>query len=141
MTYCVAVLLESGMVFAPGFAHEMRGLMISPALEDDGVLERAGDRVLCCSAPAVWLGTQAVIGLLRSARRSRRWPGTVWDGATMFDVMGLLSAAVRLGQHLNGPTWRDRAADSMRPFSGGRPLRASRPGLFRMYAEGNFIEA
>jgi len=37
----VAVLLESGMVFASAFAHEMRAWMISPAFSKMTVFERA----------------------------------------------------------------------------------------------------
>jgi len=103
--------------------------------------ERAGDRVLVLlSSASGWY--QAVIGLLRQPRRSRRWPGHCVDGADDVRCDGACVRS-RCDEQRRGPTYLEgSAADSMRPFAGGRPAEGrSRPGCSDVTPKANFIEA
>ena len=64
MTYCVAVLLEGGMVFASD-SRTNAGLDDFASFCKMTVFERKGDRVLVLLSSGSLAGTQAVIGLLR----------------------------------------------------------------------------
>ena len=67
--------------------------------------------------------------------------GNLWSAATMFDVAVLVSGAMRDIERRDGAYLQENEAGFNASFIvggqiGGEPLR-----LFRIYAEGNFIEA
>ncbi|APD47746.1 peptidase [Synechococcus sp. CS-602] len=140
MTYCVAVLLESGMVFASD-SRTNAGLDDFASFSKMTVFERAGDRVLVLLSSGSLAGTQAVIGLLRQRGEAGDGQATVWTARTMFDVMGLVSDAVRAIGQRDGPYLEGSGGGFNASFLVGGQLKGEPPRLFRMYAEGNFIEA
>ena len=85
-------------------------------------------------------GTEAVIGVLNK-RCADGNVGNLWSAATMFDVAVLVSGAMRDIERRDGAYLQENEAGFNASFIvggqiGGEPLR-----LFRIYAEGNFIEA
>ncbi|WP_216918731.1 peptidase [Synechococcus sp. CCAP 1479/9] len=140
MTYCVAVLLESGMVFASD-SRTNAGLDDFASFCKMTVFERKGDRVLVLLSSGSLAGTQAVIGLLRQRAEAGDGEPTVWTARTMFDVMVLVSDAVRAIEQRDGPYLKASGSSFNASFLVGGQIRGEAPRLFRMYAEGNFIEA
>jgi putative proteasome-type protease len=92
-------------------------------------------------------GTQAVISVLtQNATRPEKdvKPGdkpTIWTAKTMFDVAGVVSDAMREIEYRD----KEHLAKSDLTFNAsfilGGQLRGEPMRLFRLYAEGNFIEA
>ncbi|MCP9917857.1 peptidase [Cyanobium sp. ATX 6F1] len=140
MTYCVAVLLESGMVFASD-SRTHAGVDDFASFCKMTVFERTGDRVLVLLSSGSLAGTQAVISLLRQRADAGNGDANLWTARTMFDVLGLVSDAVRAIQQRDGPYLEGSAGGFNASFLVGGQIKGEVPRLFRMYAEGNFIEA
>lgn len=140
MTYCVAVLLEGGMVFASD-SRTNAGLDDFASFCKMTVFERKGDRVLVLLSSGSLAGTQAVIGLLRQRAEAGDGSPSVWTAPTMFEVMVLVSDAVRAIEERDGPYLEASGSSFNASFLVGGQIRGEEPRLFRMYAEGNFIEA
>jgi putative proteasome-type protease len=105
------------------------------------VFERKGDRVLVLLSSGSLAGTQAVIGLLRQRAEAGDGSPSVWTAQTMFEVMGLVSDAVRAIEQRDGPYLKASGSSFNASFLVGGQIKGEEPRLFRMYAEGNFIEA
>ena len=140
MTYCVAVLLEGGMVFASD-SRTNAGLDDFASFCKMTVFDRPGDRVLVLLSSGSLAGTQAVIGLLRQRAEAGDGSPSVWTAQTMFEVMGLVSDAVRAIEQRDGPYLKASGSSFNASFLVGGQIKGEEPRLFRMYAEGNFIEA
>ncbi|WP_216904168.1 peptidase [Synechococcus sp. CCY 9618] len=140
MTYCVAVLLESGMVFASD-SRTNAGVDDFASFCKMTVFERTGDRVLVLLSSGSLAGTQAVISLLGQRADADDGEPTIWTARTMFDVMVLVSDAVRAIEQRDGPYLKGTAGGFNASFLVGGQIKGEVCRLFRMYAEGNFIEA
>ncbi|KEF40828.1 MAG: peptidase [Cyanobium sp. CACIAM 14] len=140
MTYCVAVLVEGGMVFTSD-SRTNAGLDDFATFCKMTVFERAGDRVIVLLSSGSLAVTQAVISLLRQRADTADGIPNVWTARTMFDVMGLVSEAVRAIEQRDGPYLKGSAGGFNASFLVGGQIRGEEPRLFRMYSEGNFIEA
>ena len=104
------------------------------------VFERAGDRVVVLLSSGNLAGTQAVISLLKQ-RCVKDGVPNLWNAVSLFDAAMLVSDAMRDvdrrdGQHLAGNDIGFNAS-----FILGGQIKGESPRLFRIYAEGNFIEA
>ena len=140
MTYCVGVILDDGMIFASDSR--------THAEVDDfakfckmTVFERPRDRVIVLLSSGSLAGTQAVISVLKQRGNAGGDVDNLWNAHTMFDVANVVADAMREierrdGQHLAESAIKFNASFILGGQIGGEPMR-----LFRIYAEGNFIEA
>ncbi|MCT0224412.1 peptidase [Synechococcus sp. CS-1328] len=140
MTYCVAVLLQAGMVFGSD-SRTNAGLDNFATFCKMTVFERSGDRVLVLLSSGSLAGTQAVISLLRQRADDSNGGENLWTARTMFDVMVLVSDVVRKVQQRDAAYLEASGNGFNASFLVGGQIRGEAPRLFRMYAEGNFIEA
>jgi putative proteasome-type protease len=104
------------------------------------VFEQAGDRVIVLLSSGNLAGTQAVISILKQ-RNNKDALTNLNNTESMFDAAMLVSDAMREvnrrdGQHLTDSDVGFNASFILGGQIAGEPLR-----LFRIYAEGNFIEA
>ncbi|MES3013454.1 MAG: peptidase, partial [Pseudomonadota bacterium] len=104
------------------------------------VFERAGDRVLVLLSSGGLAATQAVISLLRKRAAPDDTAG-IWAAATMFDVANLVADALRDIERRDGPHLESGGLKFNASFILGGQIAGEAPRLFRLYAEGNFIEA
>jgi putative proteasome-type protease len=86
-------------------------------------------------------GTQAVIGLLKQRNDLSDGTPNLWTAHTMFDVMLVVSDAVRDVERRDAPFMEEGAVSFNASFIVAGQIRGEAPRLFRTYAEGNFIEA
>jgi len=137
MTYCVGILLDEGMVFASD-SRTNAGVDNFATFCKMTVFERPGDRVLVLLSSGNLAGTQAVVSVLR--QRAGTDGPNLWNARTLFDVATLVSDAMRDVDRRDGPYLSDSGGFNASFIVGGQiagePMR-----LFRIYAEGNFIEA
>jgi putative proteasome-type protease len=140
MTYCVGVILDEGMIFASDSR--------THAEVDDfakfckmTVFERPGDRVIVLLSSGSLAGTQAVIGMLKQRADAGSDTLTLWNARTMFDVATLVADAMRDIERRDGPYLADGAIKFNASFILGGQIGGETTRLFRIYAEGNFIEA
>jgi putative proteasome-type protease len=140
MTYCVGVMLDDGLIFASDSRTHADVDNFASFCKMNS-FERPGDRVIVLLSSGNLAGTQAVISVLKQRVNARDGVANLWSAETMFDAAMLVSDAMR---DVNG---RDaqHLADSEIKFNAsfilGGQIKGEPPRLFRIYAEGNFIEA
>jgi putative proteasome-type protease len=140
LTYCIGLLLDEGMVFASD-SRTNAGVDNIAKFCKMTVFERAGDRVIVLLSSGSLAGTQAVIGVLnqRCARGSDT--ANLWNARTMFDVAMLVADAMRDIERRDGEYLEQSDMSFNASFIVGGQLAGEAQRLFRIYAEGNFIEA
>ncbi len=104
------------------------------------VLERAGDRVIVLLSSGNLAGTQAVISLLKQ-RAAKDGEPNLWSAASLFDAAMLVSDAMRDVDRRDGEHLKENDIGFNASFILGGQIKGESPRLFRIYAEGNFIEA
>ncbi len=137
MTYCVGIMLDTGLVFASD-SRTHAGVDNFARFCKMTVFERPGDRVLVLLSSGSLAGTQAVISLLKQ-RNERAEGATLWQAASMFDAAMLVSDAMRDVDRRDGEYLEETGFNASFIFGG--QIAGGPPHLFRIYAEGNFIEA
>lgn len=140
MTYCVGVLLNDGIVLASD-SRTNAGVDNFAKFCKMTVLERVGDRVIVLLSSGNLAGTQAVISVLKQRGQIKDGPPNLWTAQTMFDVAMLVSDAVRDIERRDAPFLESGPIKFNASFIVGGQLKGEPPRLFRIYAEGNFIEA
>ena len=115
MTYCVAMSLDAGMIFA------------SDSRTNAGV-----DHIARFSKMRVYA---------RDADRSGYAGEHLWTAAWLFDVARLLGDALREVRARDGPYMVQNNIDASANFIVGGQIHGEAPRLFEVYSEGNFIEA
>ncbi|MDO8862076.1 peptidase [Haliea sp. E1-2-M8] len=139
MTYCVGVMLESGLVFASD-SRTHAGVDNFASFCKLSLFERAADRVIVMLSSGNLGATQAVISILRQNGERPDCP-SLWNAETMFDAVMLVSDAMRLVDSRDGQHLGHNNGGFYASFILGGQIRGEPPRLFRLYAEGNFIEA
>jgi putative proteasome-type protease len=140
MTYCVGILLREGIVLASD-SRTHAGVDDFARFCKMTAFERAGDRVLILLSSGNLAGTQAVISLLKQRSDVADGPPNLWTARTMFDVALLVSDAMRDVERRDAPFLESGPVSFNASFIVGGQLKGEPPRLFRIYAEGNFIEA
>lgn len=140
MTYCIGVMLESGIVFASD-SRTNAGVDNIAKFCKMTVFERPGDRVIVLLSSGNLAGTQAVIGVLNQRCAASDSPPNLWSAQTMFDVAMLVADAMRDIERRDGEYLERSEISFNASFIVGGQIRGEPMRLFRIYAEGNFIEA
>jgi len=140
MTYCVGILVNDGLVLASD-SRTHAGVDNFAKFSKMTVFERAGERVLVLLSSGNLAGTQAVISVLKQRADTDDKLPNLWTARTMFDVAGLVADAVRAIERRDAPFLESGPVAFNASFILGGQLKGEPPRLFRIYAEGNFIEA
>jgi putative proteasome-type protease len=162
MTYCVGVVLDDGMIFASD-SRTNAGVDNFAAFCKMSVFEQAGERVIVLLSSGTLAGTQAVISLLKqrasaaqnSSKSTQAITGTsfsmamstpaeqpsLWNVKTMFDAAMLVADAMREIDRRDGKYLEKSGLEFNASFILGGQIKGEAMRLFRIYAEGNFIEA
>lgn len=139
MTYCVGVKLEKGLILASD-SRTHAGVDNYAKFCKMTVFERPGDRVLVLLSSGGLAATQAVISVLRKRAAPDNSAG-VWAAKSMFDVANLVADAMRDIEKRDGPYLESGGLKFNASFILGGQIKGEEMRLFRLYAEGNFIEA
>jgi putative proteasome-type protease len=137
VTYCIGIALEEGLIFASD-SRTHAGVDNFAKFCKMTVFERRDDRVLTLLSSGNLAGTQAVISVLRQ-RGEDADAHHIWNAKTMFDTAILVADAMREIDRRDGPHLESPGFNAS--FILGGQIRGEPPRLFRLYAEGNFIEA
>ena len=138
MTYCVGVKLDTALILASD-SRTHAGVDNYAKFCKMTVFERAQDRVLTLLSSGGLAATQAVISVLR--RRALGAPPHLWSVDSMFDVANLVADAMRDIERRDGPHLEAGGLKFNASFIVGGQIAGESMRLFRIYAEGNFIEA
>ena len=140
MTYCVGVIIDTGMIFASD-SRTNAGMDNFAKFCKMTVFERRGNRVIVLLSSGNLAGTQAVISVFTQRCADGDAATNLMGARTMFDVVELVADAMRDIEkrdagYLEESNIRFNASFIVGGQIVGEPIR-----LFRTYAEGNFIEA
>jgi len=140
MTYCVGVLLEKGLIFASD-SRTHAGVDNFASFCKMTVFERSGDRVIVLLSSGNLAGTQAVINILKQRGERTTDELNIWTARSMFDVAVTVSDAMRDVERRDAEYLEANDVGFNASFILGGQLAGESMRLFRIYAEGNFIEA
>jgi len=140
MTYCIGVMLDEGIILASD-SRTHAGVDNFAKFCKMTVFERRGDRVIVLLSSGNLAGTQAVIGVLNQRCNAGETTSGLWSARTMFDVAMLVADAMRDIEKRDGEYLQENEAGFNASFIVGGQIGGEPPRLFRIYAEGNFIEA
>ena len=140
MTYCIGVMLDEGLVFASD-SRTNAGLDNIAKFCKMTVFERLGDRVIVLLSSGNLAGTQAVIGVLNKRCDAGGDVASLWNARTMFDVAMLVADAMRDIERRDGEYLAQNDITFNASFIVGGQIDGEPLRLFRIYCEGNFIEA
>ena len=139
MTYCTGIMLDTGLVFASD-SRTHAGVDNIAKFCKMTVFEQVGERVIVLMSSGNLAGTQAVISLLKQ-RNAKHGVPNLWSAESMFDTAMLVSDAMRDVDRRDGKHLAASDVQFNASFILGGQIAGESPRLFRIYAEGNFIEA
>jgi putative proteasome-type protease len=140
MTYCVAMNLDAGMVFASD-SRTNAGVDNISRFEKMRVFVTHGERVIVAlSAGNLSITQNALEQVERQARENPDEPN-IHSVRSLYDVAKLIGNALRETRDRDGEYLRKKNIDDSASFIVGGQIAGEQPRLFLVYAEGNFIEA
>ena len=140
MTYCIGVMLDGGIIFASD-SRTNAGMDNIAKFCKMTVFDRPGDRVIVLLSSGNLAGTQAVISVLKQRGDAGDGKPNLWTARTMFDVAVIVSDAMRDIERRDGAYLEQNDLSFNASFILGGQIKGEPSRLFRIYAEGNFIEA
>jgi putative proteasome-type protease len=139
MTYCVAIKLQSGMIFASD-SRTNAGVDHIATFCKMRVYERSDDRVIVILSSGNLAMTQGVINILDRHLHAAQNEQTIWNAPSMFDVARLTGEALREMARRDGPALMQSGIDASANIIVGGQIRGEPQRLFHIYPQGNFIE-
>ncbi|MEP7205697.1 MAG: proteasome-type protease [Casimicrobiaceae bacterium] len=140
MTYCVAMQLDAGMVFASdsrtnaGVDQVARFSKMHPFVRD-------GDRVIVALSAGNLSITQNAVNLLDQRAKAGDNRMHVWNATSLYEVARLFGDALREVKSRDAPYLMQNNIDAGATFLVGGQIAGEGCRLFHIYSEGNFIEA
>ncbi len=141
MTYCVALKLERGLVFAAD-TRTNAGIDNISTFSKLHSWEQDGERVMVLLSAGNLAITQAIISQLEQHQRSDNLDSaTIFNVQSMFQAARVVGDAVRQVYAIDGKALEARGESFTASLIFGGQIKGESPRLFHIYAEGNFIEA
>ena len=138
MTYCVGMLLNSGLVMVSD-SRTNAGVDHIATYRKMSVYEEPGERVLILLSAGNLAVTQAVTNLLVEGVGEDAQ--TLMTVPSMFAAVRLVGQAVRDVYHSDAPAMMEQGAEFNASFILGGQIKGRTLRLFQVYSAGNFIEA
>jgi putative proteasome-type protease len=138
VTYCVSILLDSGLVFL-GDSRTSAGVDQINTFRKTTVFERPGDRVMIVMCAGNLAVSQAVVSMLREQETAAQ-PG-LWNAAGMAEATRHVGEALREVHRRDAAALKEHNIEFNVSMIFGGQIGAEPPRLFSIYAAGNFIEA
>lgn len=138
MTYCIGILVDSGLVFLSD-SRTNAGVDQISTFRKISLFERPGERVMVAMCAGNLALSQAVIGLLREQERSEQ-PG-VWNAPSLPEAVRHVGDAIREVHRRDAAALKEHNIEFNVSIIFGGQIGAEPPRLFCIYAAGNYIEA
>jgi putative proteasome-type protease len=140
MTYCVAMALDAGMIFASD-SRTNAGVDHIARFSKMRVWKKDGDRMIVTMSSGNLSITQNALSMLEQRIRAGDEEMHFYNAPSMFDVARMLGDALREVKSRDGAYLMQNNIDSSANFILGGQVRGEPQRLFHVYTEGNFIEA
>jgi putative proteasome-type protease len=140
MTYCVAMVLDAGMIFASD-SRTNAGVDHIGRFRKMRVYERVGNRLIALVSSGNLSISQNAVNLFEQRSRNQQGSQSMFTADNMFDVATLLGESLREVKRRDAPHLMQSNVDPSASFLIGGQIGSEPPRLFNIYPEGNFIEA
>jgi putative proteasome-type protease len=140
MTYCVALRLDTGMIFASD-SRTNAGVDQVATFSKMRVFEKKDDRVIVVLSSGNLAMSQGVVNLLDRQAMQPDALSTLWSVTTMYDAALLVGDALREMHRRDAPFLAQSSIEAGTNLLVGGQIGQETPRLFHVYAQGNFIEA
>lgn len=142
MTYCVALRLNRGLVFAAD-TRTSAGNDNVAVFRKLHYWRRIGERVVVMATAGNLAVTQSVVSILNEQLVGELAPGTesLFTVPSLYRAARLVGEAVRDVRRIDGPSLEASGGSFNASFILGGQVLDEAPRLFHIYPEGNFIEA
>lgn len=141
MTYCVGVLVASGLVMIAD-TRTNAGLDNISTYRKLQLFVRSGDRALALTTAGNLSVSQAVVSLLQEGTENPETGEveTINDAPTMFKAAQLIGRAIRQVRTIDGPGFQEADLRFDVSFLFGGQIKGGPMRLYMIYSAGNFIE-
>ena len=140
MTYCVAMLLDTGLVFLSD-SRTSAGVDQISTFRKTTVFQQPGDRVLVLQSAGNLAITQAVISVLRENIDAPGERAHLMQAPNLFEAARLVGDALREVHRRDASSLHNFQVEFNASLILGGQVRGEPPRLFCIYPAGNFIEA
>jgi putative proteasome-type protease len=141
LTYCAALKLNDGMVFAAD-TRTNAGVDNVACFRKLYTWEKPGDRVIVMLTAGNLAVTQSVVALLNEQIDGREENAEhLHNTPTLFRAARIVGDALRSVRRVDGAALEASTGNFSASFLLGGQIRDEPPRLFNIYPEGNFIEA
>jgi putative proteasome-type protease len=140
MTYCVAMLLDTGVVFLSD-SRTNAGIDRISTFRKATVFQKPGERVLVLQTAGNLAITQTVVSLLREEIAANSSKPNLMNVPTLFEAARCVGDALREMHRRDGSALKDFNVDFNASLTLGGQIKGEVPRLFSIYSAGNFIEA
>jgi predicted proteasome-type protease len=140
MTYCVAISLDAGLIFASD-SRTNAGVDRVSRFSKMRTFVCDGERVIVTLSAGNLSLTQNAIGLLEQRGRTIDGEINMWNATSMYDVAVLVGDVVREVKDRDGPYLLENRIPSNANFLVGGQIKGEVPRLFEVYSDGDFTEA
>ena len=139
MTYCVGMLVDTGLVMLSD-SRTNAGVDQINTFRKMSTFIHPGERALVMLSAGNLAITQAVINLLHESP-SENEPSPIYRARNMFEAARVVGDALRDIHHRDAEALKDQGHEFNATFILGGQIRGEPPRLFNVYSAGNFIEA
>ncbi len=140
MTYCVAMLLDTGLVFLSD-SRTSAGVDQISTFRKTTVFQNPGERVIVLQSAGNLAITQAVTSILQERLASPDAGASLLTCASLFEAARLAGDALREIHRRDATVLKEFGVEFNASLIVGGQIRGEAPRLFCLYAAGNFIEA
>jgi putative proteasome-type protease len=140
MTYCVGLLVDTGLVLLSD-SRTNAGVDQVNTFRKMATFQRPNERVLVLLSAGNLAITQAVINLLHEPPENSDEPARIFAAANMFDAARVVGDALREVHHRDAAYLKEQGHEFNGTFILGGQIRGEEPRLFHVYSAGNFIES
>jgi len=139
MTYCVGLLVDTGLVMLSD-SRTNAGVDQINTFRKMATFQHAHDRVLVLMSAGNLAITQAVINLLESPDATQE-KTRLLSAANMFNAARVVGDALREIHQRDAEDLREHGYEFNGTFILGGQIKGEEPRLFHIYSAGNFIES
>jgi putative proteasome-type protease len=140
MTYCVALLLDTGLVFLSD-SRTNAGIDQISTFRKATVFQKPGERVLVLQSAGNLAITQTVVSILREAIVSGDSKPHLMNVPNLFEGARCVGEALRELHRRDASALSEFGVDFNASLTLGGQIKGETPRLFSIYNAGNFIEA
>jgi putative proteasome-type protease len=140
MTYCVAMLLDTGLVFLSD-SRTNAGVDQISTFRKATVFQKPGERVLVLQSAGNLAITQTVVSILRDAIDAGGTKPNLLSAPNLFEAARCVGEALRDLHRRDAGALKEFGVDFHASLTLGGQIKGEPPRLFSIYNAGNFIEA